>query len=255
MPPRATRPTTPRGALPGGDGRTGARRAASDGNGRTATPGGPPVTASAYVAEQIRAEILRGGFPAGSRLDQEALAERFGVSIIPIREALKRLEAEGLVRMTPRRGAFVAELTLKELTEISWIRERLEELAIRIAAPHLTEADLDELDQINDRMVKVAGRARPDVWNALNRRWHFTLYGAGDSTVLIEMLGLLWDRTTLYRRVLATREHIERSAQVQPGSVEQHAEIVERLRAGDVAGATRVIKQHIRRAMKDTHAT
>jgi DNA-binding GntR family transcriptional regulator len=222
---------------------------------RSASRDGPPVTASNYVATEIRAEILRGSFALGSRLDQQALAERFGVSIIPVREALKRLEVEGLVRMQPRRGAFVAQLTLRELTEISWIRERLEELATRLAAPRLTERNLRELDDINAKMARMAGRARPAVWAALNREWHFKLYAAGESELLVQMIAVLWDRTSLYREVLAASQGIRRGAQVQHGSVEQHAEMLRRLRSGDVSGTTRLMRQHIRRAIRDMHAT
>lgn len=212
------------------------------------------MTASTYVAGQIRAQIVKGGLRLGSRLDQQALAEGFGVSIIPVREALKRLEAEGLVHMLPRRGAFVAELSLKELTEISWIRERLEDLAIRLAAPHLTDRHLRDLDELNRKMARMAGTARPSVWSALNREWHFKLYAAGESDLLIQMIALLWDRTSLYREVLATSRGIARSTAVQHGSVKQHAEMLQRLRAGDVSGTSRLMRQHIRRAVRDMHA-
>lgn len=217
--------------------------------------GGPPITASNYVAAGIRAEILKGVLGVGSRLDQQALAEKFGVSIIPIREGLKRLEAEGLVRTTPRRGAFVAEVTLQELTEISWIRERLEDLAVRLAAPRLTERNVRELSDLNAKMERLAGSTRPTLWSALNRDWHFKLYSVGQSELLIEMISLLWDRTSLYREVLAKSQGIKRSAEVQFGSVAQHTEMLDRLRGGDAAGASRLMRRHIRRAMTDMRAT
>lgn len=220
---------------------------------RASSPDGPPATASNYVAYEIRAQILAGGFGAGSRLDQQALAHRFGVSIIPVREALKRLESDGLVRISPRKGAFVAQLTMQELTDISRIREPLEDLAVRLALPHLDDARLRQLEELNGKMARLAGRARPAVWSAMNRAWHFTLYEASESDLLVQMIATLWDRTTLYREVLAASQGIARSADVQHGSIGQHAEIVLRLRAGDATGAASLVRQHIRRGVRDMH--
>lgn len=159
--------------------------------GRPKPTTGPPATASDYVTKSIRAEILAGTSPLGSRLDQEELARRFGVSVIPVREGLKRLEAEGLVRMPPRRGAFVAELSLRELTEISWIRERLEDLAVRQAAGKITDRDFRGLEEINERMSRMARGVRPAVWNRLDRDWHFGLYAAGDAAFLLQFIATL----------------------------------------------------------------
>lgn len=212
-------------------------------------PNSPPVTASEYVAAEIRAEILRGGLRLGSRIDQHALAERFGVSIIPVREGLRRLEAEGLVRMLPRRGAFVAELSLQELTEISWIRERLEDLAVRLAATRLTSHTLRVLEQLNARLEGVSSGAPPAVWGNLNREWHFTIYAAGESELLVRLITILWDRTSLYREVLAADD--DRRAT----SVAQHAELLRRLQAHDAVGAAQAMRRHIRRGMTGMRAT
>src|SRR5580704_6949883 len=81
-----------------------------------------PVTASDYVTRELRARILDGVFPSSTHLDQQVLADEMGVSTIPVREGLRRLEANGLVEILPRRGAFVAGLTPDELVEISRIR-------------------------------------------------------------------------------------------------------------------------------------
>src|ERR1700730_17513633 len=85
----------------------------------------PPETASDYVSNEIRTWILDGTFDLGSRLNQQVLAERLGVSIIPVRESLRHLEAEGLVEILPRRGAFVAKLSLEEVVEVITIRARV----------------------------------------------------------------------------------------------------------------------------------
>lgn len=205
---------------------------------------GPPATASGYVTDELRARILTGALSQGSRLEQQALADEIGVSVIPVREALRRLEADGLVQIYPRRGAFVTQLSLPDLMEINSIREPLEELAIRLAAPNLTEARLQELSELNERMKQLAANARPALWGQLNRDWHFTLYGFGNSRLLLELLGLLWDRSRLYRQVNAGRPENRLK------SVGEHAEVLRRLRSGDSAAAGQLIRRHIRRAAR-----
>lgn len=206
------------------------------------------TTASGYVATKIRETILAGGVPLGSRLDQQALADQLQVSIIPIREGLRVLEAEGLVRIRPRRGAFVAELSIPELREIGWVRERLEELALRLAAPGITPENLGRLQRLNSRMRRVAASARPDQWLELNRLWHFTIYDAGETTLLADMIRSLWDRSLLYR--------LDRLSKVQNrhNSVDQHDRVLTHLTGGETAAAARSLRYHIRTATGETLA-
>ena len=206
---------------------------------------GPPVTASTYVANAVRTEILRGVFRLGARLDQQALAQRYNVSIIPVREGLKLLEAQGLVRTEQRRGTYVAELSVQELTEITLIRERLEGLAVSLATPRIPAATLDILEELNTRMDNVRDDDPPSVWRDLNREWHFVIYSASGAALLLQMIGTLWDRTSIYREVLAN------TPTVRCASVAQHAEVLGELRRGDAAGATRAIRRHVRRGQRD----
>lgn len=207
------------------------------------------VSASTYVADEVRADIVRGGLRLGQRIDQPGLAERYGVSIIPVREALRSLEAEGLVRMLPRHGAFVAELSPRELTEISWIRERLEHLAVQLATPRLSAAQLRGLAQLNLRLEASTFNRSAATWGRLNRRWHFTIYEAAASATLVQLITALWDRTSVYREVNAT------NAQRRAASVAQHSEVLRRLSARDASGAARAMRQHLRRGMRDMLAT
>jgi DNA-binding GntR family transcriptional regulator len=216
-----------------------ARKSAGDSRGK------PPDTASDYVTRQLRARILDGGFPSSSHLDQKLLADEMGVSIIPVREGLRRLEADGLVEIVPRRGAFVAGLTPDELVEISRIRESLEDLAIRMAAPNMNVALLDQLTELNDRMAHLTTRTRPSQWFEMNRDWHFRLYEAADADLLVQMIGVLWDKSSLYRLSNAAREDNRVKA------VAEHAEVIDRLRVGDTVGAARAVRHHIRRAARD----
>jgi len=209
-----------------------------------AQPGRPPATASDYVAAEIRAGILRGTFALGSRLDQQVLADRLGVSIIPVREGLRRLEAEGLVEIVPRRGAFVSTLSLEELTEISWIRERLETLAIRLAAPNYTESDLQRLRDLNERLARTPATGSATQWGNLNREWHLALYTPSRAPLLLQMIALLWDRSLLYRELNAARMENRIHA------IEEHHDVIRCIEGGDIAGACRSLRRHIVRAAR-----
>ena len=197
------------------------------------------ASAGDYVADQVRADILRGRFELGSRLDQQVLAEEMGVSTIPVREALQRLAAEGLVRLNPRRGAFVASVSDDEMNEIIRIRRPLEEQATRLAAPHLDSARLTQLRTLNARMADLADDPAETALTDLNRQWHFVLYEASQSPILVQLISVLWDRYTLYRLVNASG----RTRRVK--SVAEHAEVLRHLERGDGAAAARAIRAHI----------
>ena len=226
-------------ATPGKTGRSAATAGARARQPRDSDGALAPTTVSDYVTNRIRDAILEGTFALGSRLDQQQIAEEMGVSTIPIREALRRLEANGLVHIHPRRGAFVAEFSQKELIDIKRIREMLEELATRLAAPRLDADQLDRLTALNTRMAKLTAGAKAATWSELNREWHFMLYSASDSPILIEMIKTLWDRSSLYRHVYGG------SSGHRQHSVAEHAEAIAQIRAGKSAAAARTIRNHI----------
>ncbi len=116
-----------------------------------------PPTTTAYVIDSIRDGIMNAQFPLGSRFDQKAIAEELGVSLVPVREALRMLEGEGFVTITPRRGAFVTDISATELEELYMIRAELEELATRRAVPNLNRAQVSELAAIIERMEAATG--------------------------------------------------------------------------------------------------
>ena len=204
--------------------------------------GGPPTVAS-FVTEELRAAVLDGRYPAGSRLDQQALAEELGVSIIPVRESLRQLEAEGFVYITPRRGAFVVEQTASEVMELYKIRAVLEAFATREAVPQLTSDDLDKLQTLSDELVRLAKGNSREQWTTVNRAWHFTLYGAAKSPLLMQSLGALWDRCRLtsHAYVRDPRHRVTSSA--------DHARILKAARRGDAEQAAQIVTEHVHRAM------
>jgi DNA-binding GntR family transcriptional regulator len=159
-----------------------------------------PPTLTAYTAEVLRKKILDGEYPFGAWLDQQALAQELGTSLVPIREGLRQLEAEGLVRLEPRRGAFVVDLSVDAVAEIYLIREALEELATIQAVPNLGVPDLERLAAVLVEM-EVATAAR-DFGRLLelNRTFHFIIYAQAGLPKLLTMITGLWQQSTLYRR-------------------------------------------------------
>jgi DNA-binding GntR family transcriptional regulator len=159
----------------------------------------PQRTVTEQVLVQLRQLIMSGALAPGSRIDQADLAQRFGVSVVPVREALARLQSSGLVRIVPHRGVFIESLSAGELVDIYNVRELLEEHAARLAAANLTDKDVDLLQSITDRM-EVAAEARDyDTFLALNRDFHFTIYRAARRPYMLQIIGQLWDRSTRYR--------------------------------------------------------
>ena len=157
------------------------------------------------VAEAIRHNILSGEYEPGERLRQDELAKTFDVSTMPIREALRHLEAEGLVTIHPRRGASVTNLTVAEYEEIYRIREELEILACRWAAEDFDRIPLDELESLLDA-IKTAEAEFEDVPYRLQlvREFSFTILQASEKEHLLRIIRRLWDMSQQYRRFFST---------------------------------------------------
>ncbi|TMR05653.1 GntR family transcriptional regulator [Actinomadura soli] len=158
-----------------------------------------PPTAQQFVLEEIRRAITSGELRPGDPIRQDALAAELGVSRVPLREALKILEGEGLVAYRVHRGYGVVSLSMDDLREVYRIRELLEAEAVRRAIGELTAADLDRLEEIQ-RGVERAGEAG-DVAGmaAANRRFHFTLFECSGMPRLVRHIRLLWEATDAYR--------------------------------------------------------
>lgn len=199
-----------------------------------------PPTVADYVLNSLRDGILAGRYPLGARLDQQTLADELGVSVIPVRESLRQLEAEGLVRIYPRRGAFVAELSIDELKEIYLIRETLEELAIQLAVPNLSPQTLEQLGDIIEQMEQATSAQDFARLLDLNRSFHFAIYEASRRPLLLHMITGLWDRSSLYRRLYT---YLPERA---PQALAEHKEIYAACRAGDAAAAGRAVRNNVR---------
>ncbi|MGB3873926.1 MAG: GntR family transcriptional regulator [Stenotrophomonas sp.] len=192
------------------------------------------------MTETIRSLILSGELAPGSKIPQDALATRFGTSRIPIREALSRLESDGLVVMKPNRGAWVARLDLEECLEIYKIRERLEPLVLGEAVAKLTDAEIDTLEAL---VTQMAATDDPDTFLSLDRQFHLASYQAAGMHQLGGMVERFWNSTQPYRRAFTRLIGREGNWVIHA----EHKLIIDALRQRDAERASRLLHEHIRR--------
>lgn len=220
---------------------------------RVATPTAPIgkglqyKTIAAATADELRRRILSAEFPAGYQLRQDALSEEFGVSRIPIREALVQLEAEGLVRIVPHRGAVVSTLSLDEVEELFELRALIEPKLLKRSAPLLSPDDFDELQAILDEYSEELRADNVSRWGDLNRQFHLLLYrhaARPRSATLVANLLQESDRHT--RMQLTLTDGMQRAE-------EEHAELVRLCRQGQVAEACALLKRHITHVGRSLH--
>ena len=205
------------------------------------SPVSPPariVTAQGAALTDLRDRIARGDLRPGEQIRQELLAVELGLSVVPVREALKTLEAEGQVVYAPNRGYFVARLNLKELTEAYRIRELLEDEAVARAIPRLGKEDITRMrEAIRD--VERCSKAKDIVaGTAANRRFHFTLFGAADMPRLGNFIRMLWDSTDPYRSLYFADARHRRLVN------DEHAMILEAVCDTDIDCAIKLLRQH-----------
>jgi DNA-binding GntR family transcriptional regulator len=196
-----------------------------------------PRTVKDTLVESLREEIVRGDLAPGQHLRLADIATRFDVSTVPVREALRDLEAEGLVTIFPHRGSVVSELSVDDLRDIYDIRATLEELATRLAVPHMTDATLAELTSLVEEMDRHLG----DVVNLvrLNHQFHLTLYAASGRSHLRELNRMLRYRTQHYLRAFVN------DLGRMPRAQEEHRAILEACKRGDVDQAAGLIRNHV----------
>jgi len=191
------------------------------------------------VAERIRTLILAGELAAGERVNQDRVAAEHGVSHIPVREALCRLEAEGLVTFHPRRGFFVAKLSVEDALELGEMRSALESLAARLAMPRISASTLDAAEKNLDAADRTKSLL---AWSETNWRFHRLLYAPCRRPRLLETLEGLWRAADRYLRV------VWQEAGWQARSQKEHREILAAFRANDAARAATLIAEHVEAA-------
>lgn len=196
--------------------------------------------AGARIADALRARILGGELGPGDRIRQEPLAASLGASRALVREALRILEADGLVTTVANTGSWVARLSQDECDEIYSIRERLEPLLLRRSMPRLGPARIERLATLAEEIERVQD---VEHFLRLDRRLHLLSYEGAETAVLGDTVHRLWNTTQHYRRAFALLMQPEDLRTLH----DEHHLLVRAVRDGDAEDAERVLAGHIRR--------
>jgi DNA-binding GntR family transcriptional regulator len=195
------------------------------------------------VADKLRDRIIRGEIPEGSQLRQDAIATQYKVSRIPVREALRQLDAEGLITIVPNRGAVVPALSPDDIEELFSIRALLEPEVLGLSIPRLTEQDFTDAEAVLRRYVSELRREdHLAAWGRLNWQFHSILYSRANQPRFMAIIRIVNNSGERYTRLQLYLTHGTKRAN------EEHHQILELCRKRDVAAACKLLRQHIRYA-------
>ena len=191
------------------------------------------------VFNTLRQAILRGELKPGERLMEIQLANKLGVSRTPIREAIRKLELEGLVLMIPRKGAEVAEITEKSLRDVLEVRRAWEELSVQLACEKITKEEIRELERVAKEFQQVVKSSDITEIAEVDVRFHDIIYTATDNQKLIQLLNNLREQMYRYRV-----EYLKRDG-VFPQLIAEHEAIIRHIENNEKEKATEVMCRHI----------
>ncbi len=200
----------------------------------------PRQSLTSAVADKLRDQIIRGEIPEGAQLRQDAIASQYQVSRIPVREALRQLDAEGLIAIVPNRGAVVPTLSPDDIEELFSIRALLEPEVLKLSIPHLTQEDFAEAQAI---LRTYESELRRDdhvsAWGRLNWQFHSTLYSRANQPRFMAIIRNVNNSGERYTRLQLYLTHGIKRAN------EEHHQILDLCRGRDVAAACKLLRQHI----------
>lgn len=191
------------------------------------------------VFNTLRQAILKGELKPGERLMEIQLANKLGVSRTPVREAIRKLELEGLVLMIPRKGAEVAEITEKSLKDVLEVRKALEELAVQLACERITKEEVEELAKAGEDFKKVLKSKDITEIAEADVRFHDIIYMATDNQKLITLLNNFREQMYRYRVEYLKKEDVHKQL------IAEHDAIVEHVSNRNQGEAMAVVCQHI----------
>jgi DNA-binding GntR family transcriptional regulator len=203
------------------------------------------LTKQQYAYRTLRDGILKGDLAPGTRLVIDDLARRFEISIIPVREALRLLQSEGLVVSVAHVGATVAPISRESVTEVFTVLEGLEVVATRSAAERATPQDLDRLAAIVGEMDQALDADAPQLWAELNTRFHLAISALTGMPMLQEMMQRAFDHWDRVRRHYFKGVLVRRARRAQA----EHHQMLDQIRARDLAGLENTIRQHNQAAL------
>ena len=207
----------------------------------TTAPG--PSTTTQHALDGLRRAIVAGQLRPGARIGQEEFAGQFGVSIAPVREALRILEQEGQVTYLPRRGYFVTALEIADLEEIYDLRALLEDRAARMALKSLDGLGLGRIELAASDFARAVESGDVLAELAANRHFHLAILDAPEQPHTLRLIRLLWDSTEAYRALYYNL------AEERQSSIEAHDRILAALRAGDAERLVNELDAHRERAL------
>lgn len=191
------------------------------------------------VFNTLRQAILKGELEPGERLMEIQLAKRLGVSRTPIREAIRKLELEGLVVMVPRKGAEVAKITQKDLSDVLEVRKALEVLAVQIACERMTKEQLGELKSVLEEFKESIKTKEPTIIAEIDMKFHDVIFMSTDNHRLIQILNNLREQMYRYRM-----EYIK-DEKKHSVLIKEHEEIIKSIEEKDKERAAKAITGHI----------
>jgi DNA-binding GntR family transcriptional regulator len=216
---------------------------------RTLLPSPLPRTSEAIAAAELRDAILRGDLPPGAKIAQEATARQLGVSLIPIREALKTLAAEGIVTYHPQRGYYVTELPASAVADIYVVQDLLERQTEALAIPRLSDRDLADMHKHLRDQVRAVDEQDAVEMITTNRRFHFAIFDRCDNPWLTRLVSHLWDTLDPYRVLSYRRMWLHDPERHVPEEIlHEHKRILTALEHHDTEHALKLLEQHRERS-------
>lgn len=201
------------------------------------------VTHAAIAYSYVRDALLKGTLRPNQRIHQVTLAQQLGMSLVPVREAFRKLEAEGFVRIMPHRGVYVSAISRAEMEDVFAVRLVIEGMATRQGVLRISNEQVEKLADLISRMeVALHSHNHPQLLE-LNQEFHFTLYEASGRDYLCSLISHLWQKSTRYRTSYIQLP--ERANQAH----EEHKEILLAVRERSVRKAVQAVRNNIRQTM------
>jgi DNA-binding GntR family transcriptional regulator len=201
-------------------------------------------TKTSFTYKQLKEEIFNGHLKPGEKLVASKIAEDFGISIIPVREAFGQLKAEGYVTIVPHTGVYVAEINFDQLRKIYALRAVLEGYAVRLAASKLKSKDLDHLSKIITKIDRTIESEKFTEIDMLNYHFHMSIYEASGNEYLVKLIDDLLEKTTRVRKMYGLMP--ERAVM----SNHEHRRILEALEKKNVERAEQLVRLHLDKTLK-----
>jgi DNA-binding GntR family transcriptional regulator len=201
-------------------------------------------TKSEAAYETIRTAILNRKYKAGEKIQSSKLAAELGISEIPIRESIKKLESDGLLQTTPHVGTVVCKIDAREYIEILMIKTELEAFATKLATPYITEADLKFLEEKNQEMALALSENDLRSFSSSHKEFHFKIYDASPYPYLYRLIVDLWEKSYLAKDLFCL------VPQRAYDSQKEHRNLVDAIRSKNAILAERIVRKQKKRAVK-----